>query len=543
MLSPYRFCVLLGFFYLLILFQPSSAQSHRIFVDPNQVMNRIPPTIYGSCIEDVNHEICGGLYGQLIFSESFEEPSSGINHRDWRKFTGYWAAEREYSSGGISIVPGRATRRTIGKVEVSVEPDDYARLIYEPLTMRDGTILFDIRFPEPKGQTAGILLRVSRAGVGEKAIRGYGISISRDGKKLFLTKHDNDDRLLQQASISVEAAKWNQVRVDLKGSLIRIFVNQQSYPAIEYQDSSSPFLSGKLGLSTTKTPAAFRNLLFVNGSDTAQLPLQNPANRQVSDYWDAIATAGAVTKFSLVQENVFHGLSAQTVELLQGKGKAGIANRGLNRWGIAIQAGQEFNGSAYLRYEDRPVQVTVALENVDGTATYARHTIALTDSDWRKYNFSLTSKGTDSNARFALYIEDRGKISVDKVSLFPTGDKLFKQLPMRVDIANAIINEKIAFMRYGGSMVNAEGYRVKKMIGPKDLRPPYTGHWNRFSTNGFGIEEFLQFCEAGGIEAAFAINIEESPEDAADRILVSARQNTLSSRTAFQVSGRQRRPI
>jgi alpha-L-arabinofuranosidase len=67
-------------------------------------------------------------------------------------------------------------------------------------------------------------------------------------------------------------------------------------------------------------------------------------------------------------------------------------------------------------------------------------------------------------------------------------------------------------------MVNAPEYRFKKMIGDPDLRPPYDGHWYDYSTNGFGIEEFLQFCEAAGFEAAFAINIEETAQDAADMV-------------------------
>ena len=44
------------------------------------------------------------------------------------------------------------------------------------------------------------------------------------------------------------------------------------------------------------------------------------------------------------------------------------------------------------------------------------------------------------------------------------------------------------------------------------------GWWYPHSTNGFGIEEFLQFCEAAHIEPAFAINIDETPEDAADMV-------------------------
>ena len=67
-------------------------------------------------------------------------------------------------------------------------------------------------------------------------------------------------------------------------------------------------------------------------------------------------------------------------------------------------------------------------------------------------------------------------------------------------------------------MVNAPDYRWKQMIVPRDRRPQYRGNWHPYSTSGFGIEEFLQFCEAARIEPAFAINIDETPEDAADLV-------------------------
>ena len=89
---------------------------------------------------------------------------------------------------------------------------------------------------------------------------------------------------------------------------------------------------------------------------------------------------------------------------------------------------------------------------------------------------------------------------------------------MRADIGNALVSEGLTFMRYAGTMVNAHGYRFKKMIGSKEQRPPYTGHWNEYSTNGFGIEEFLQFTEAAHFTAAFAVNIEETAQDASDMV-------------------------
>ena len=65
-------------------------------------------------------------------------------------------------------------------------------------------------------------------------------------------------------------------------------------------------------------------------------------------------------------------------------------------------------------------------------------------------------------------------------------------------------------------MVNHDEYRWKNMIGPRDRRPPYHGTWYRYSTNGWGIPDFMAFCEAAGFEYIPDFNIDESPQDMAD---------------------------
>src|SRR4051812_39016318 len=64
-----------------------------IAVDAVRIVNRISPWMYGSCIEDVNHEIYGGLYAQMIFGESFEEPAEISPVNDWSIYGGTWATE------------------------------------------------------------------------------------------------------------------------------------------------------------------------------------------------------------------------------------------------------------------------------------------------------------------------------------------------------------------------------------------------------------------------------------------------------------------
>ncbi len=54
------------------------------------------------------------------------------------------------------------------------------------------------------------------------------------------------------------------------------------------------------------------------------------------------------------------------------------------------------------------------------------------------------------------------------------------------------------------------------MIGPRDRRPPYEGAWYKYSSNGWGIPDFMNFCEAAGFEYIPAFNMDENPRDMAD---------------------------
>ena len=66
------------------------AQEGSITIDASKIENRIPSFLYGACIEDVNHEIYGGLYDQKVFGESFEEPDGGFVFENHTPYEGLW---------------------------------------------------------------------------------------------------------------------------------------------------------------------------------------------------------------------------------------------------------------------------------------------------------------------------------------------------------------------------------------------------------------------------------------------------------------------
>jgi alpha-L-arabinofuranosidase len=500
----------------IVSFQSPGQPKCHITVDAAAVQNKIPSTLFGSCMEDVNHEIYGGLYGQMIMGESFEEPASGVNFNEWRKCGGYWSADKEYGDGGVTIVPGRHTSRMVGNTEIKVEPDESARLIYDPVGFRDGIVEADLHFLQARGAGAGLLLRTQEVGIGENALKGYEIRLNRETSKLQLIKHRGDAKILAEAPACFIADGWNHLRVVCKAGTITVYLNAGPQPVIAYTDSQAPISEGQIGLATAGSPIGFRDVHLLTADLDKMLRLVNPPHQQVSDRWDILSAGPGDARFELPQHDAYNGLAAQTIALTAKSGKAGIANRGLDRWGIAIRKGCEYKGSCFLHLDSGSLPVIVALESADGSQVYAQQTIEVKTRNWKNHPFSLTASGSDPKARFVMYIRQPGKLYVDQVSLFPTGEVLYKGLPMRADIGHAIKAEGLTFMRYAGTMVNAPGYRVKKMLGDRAKRPPYTGHWNEYSTNGFGIEEFLQFCEASSIQPAFAINIEETASDAAD---------------------------
>src|ERR1700709_2186922 len=68
----------------------SRAEDPAIVVNANHVLHRITPYLSGACLEDVNHEIYGGMDSQMIFGESFAEPAKQLQLKDFKTYEGRW---------------------------------------------------------------------------------------------------------------------------------------------------------------------------------------------------------------------------------------------------------------------------------------------------------------------------------------------------------------------------------------------------------------------------------------------------------------------
>ncbi len=418
--------------------------------------------------------------------------------RGWDAFGGGWAVR----DGVLQAAPSAGSKLVRAAPEVG-----------------DGTVECDVRIADNNSDIAGLIVRVSDAHNGADDWNGYEVSLDVKTRTVLLGRHRHDWHPLQAVPAAVEAGMWHHLRVEMSGARLRIFLDAGVQPVIDFTDTDRPLLTGRVGLRTWNSEVSFRDLKLT-GATTIVDRLNNvPAQAaQVSGMWDGFYDGTVVAGYGIDEVNPYNSLRSQRLEHGSGSGVVGIANRGLNRWGIAVRSGHTYAGHLYLRQQGYRGRVTVALQSADGARTYARQALAAPGATWSRRDFTWRSTATDANARFALWIDRPGTVWVDQVYLSGTGDELFHGLPYRADIANMMVAEGLKFLRYAGTMVNVPGYRWKQMIGDPDRRPQYRGNWYTYSTNGFGIEEFLRFCEAAHIEAAFAINIEETPQDAADLV-------------------------
>ena len=448
------------------------ATDATITVDASKVEGSVTPWLYGACIEDVNHEIYGGLYDQRIFGESFEEPVPNPLFDDCSAYEGEWQV-----AGDELLCAAHAG----------------AKLVYDPLEMAVGEVETELKFTRGGGgDNAGLLAGVSEPGNGADNFHGYEISLAADGRKVVLGKHKNNFTPIADAAVSCDPAQWNRLGFKTDGRTLQVFLNGAC--VLRAEDDDPVLARGRVALRTWNSEARFRNVKVTADGASRKLVFRTTPAVQVSRQWDAFSTGGAVAAYRHEAGDAYNGACSQSVEFVSGTGTVGIANAGLNRWGIAMRKGQPFEGRLYLRGSG---DVVVALQSADGTKEYASQRITGIGAAWKKFPFELTAAAADGDARFALYLDRPGRVQADQVTLMSTGEDRFRGLPLRGDIGQAMVDQGLTFLRYGGTMINISGYRFKKMIGDRDKRPPYHGHWYRWSTNGFGIEDFLSRPEKG----------------------------------------------
>jgi alpha-N-arabinofuranosidase len=188
----------------------------------------------------------------------------------------------------------------------------------------------------------------------------------------------------------------------------------------------------------------------------------------------------------------------------------GIANGGY--WGIPVKAKTTYHVSFYAKAANSSAPtVTAAIVSADGKTTFASAKISGLTGDWQKYEVELKTKNVEPSKdnQFTLTTTTPGTIWFQQVSLFPP-TYVDRANGNRPDLMKMLAEMHPAFLRLpGGNYLEGdyinERFDWKKTIGDIAQRPGHRSPWNYWSTDGFGLMEYMHWCEDLHMEPLLAV--------------------------------------
>ena len=227
---------------LLVALHGAQAQDARLDIAADHVVGTVSRQLTGACIEDVNHEIYGGIYSQMIFGESFQEPPPARSIKGFTAHGGRWVVR-----DGV----------------VSIDGLDGPKLVSQRGAFTDGVVGVELRLADRRGGNAGLIVRVSEPGTGADNFIGYEVALDAGRQMLRLARHRKNFEPIRDVPCEVAVGRWTALQVRLTGSLIEIFVDGK--PALSYDDGADALPAGTVGLRPWHCEVSYRNLWWSNG--------------------------------------------------------------------------------------------------------------------------------------------------------------------------------------------------------------------------------------------------------------------------------------
>jgi alpha-N-arabinofuranosidase len=187
----------------------------------------------------------------------------------------------------------------------------------------------------------------------------------------------------------------------------------------------------------------------------------------------------------------------------------GVTNSGLR--GIGVQQDALYTFSAYVRATgNAPRTLRATLTDEEGRKTIGEAKLMGFGGEWKKYEASLRASATAARARLSVFVEEKGEIDLDMVSLFPRDTWKGRPNGLRKDLVQLLADLKPGFLRFPGGCI-VEGrrlelrYRWKKTLGDVSERRSIVNRWNDefahrptpdyFQSFGLGFFEYFQLAE------------------------------------------------
>jgi len=426
-------------------------------LNPAKVVNQIDEKVYGHFYEHIYHSANGGLWGELIWNRSFEENSAGR-----------WSIE-----DGQVIQTGMGTDQRI---------------------MFGDPAWTDYEFTLEAQKTGGsegflILFRETSA----QAHYWYNLGGWNNERHQLEKARPGQGRGVVGPAVrdKIETGKWYQIRVRCAGNHFQIWLDGEK--VLDYTDTHSANLQGRVGIGTWATQAKFRNLKVTALNGTVLFEGLPPSieNTFAARHWTVFGSGDA----SVEDDDPFN--SNFCVRLKNDSGQSGLAQDALR-----VQAGETYFGSFWVR-GSAPDGIRAHL--VSGGQAIAERRLGTPGRDWSEMHFKLRPEVSDANATLQVVVDGKADIGIDQVSLIPRSWQA--NGGFRPDLLRAVAQLKPPIIRWPGGCF-ASPYRWKDGIGPQHARRVTPRElWDDLDINSLGTDEFIAMCRKVGAKPLIVVNI------------------------------------
>jgi alpha-N-arabinofuranosidase len=169
---------------------------------------------------------------------------------------------------------------------------------------------------------------------------------------------------------------------------------------------------------------------------------------------------------------------------------------------MALHPATVYRGSFYAKEDSEEVgPITASLVANESGKVLASAVVSGVGTDWKQYTFTLKTGDLSPSMQnhLVLTVDHPGTLWLNLVTLFPP---TYHDRPNgnRIDLMEKLAAMHPQFLRFpGGNYLEgdhlADWYDWKKTIGPLVDRPGHPSPWHYWSTDGFGLLEFFEWCE------------------------------------------------
>ncbi len=427
-------------------------------IDSTNVEGQIDEMIYGHFLEHIYHSVNGGLWGELIWNRSFEEPTSG----------GRWTIEEDCL---VQSKIADNVRLLFGDTEWS----DYEFSLEAQKT--DGSEAFLILFRASNDEdfywyNIGGWGNVQSAL--EKGVKGRGWGIVSPivrGK--------------------IETGKWYKINVRCEGAHLKVSLDGKTM--LDFTDENNPHLIGRVGVGTWNTKAKYRNVKVksLDGKTLLEgLPELNDGKISAR-HWQFYGKGDAyLTEYNPLNSKWCQVITSQANEA------------GLEQMPFSFHKGEVYEGSIWARGEAPDGMI---IRFLDGNDVLKKINLPKPQIEWKEYKFTFRAKKDSKEGKIQIGVKGKSKIWLDQISMTTRSSKRIGGY--RPDLFKAVEELQPPIIRWPGGCF-ASPYRWKDGIGPQEKRGTYPRQiWDDLEINAYGTDEFINMCKKIGAEPLIVVNI------------------------------------